>query len=337
MKTGGRIDAEWIGKSFAHAREFGLTVVELMIAIALGLLIVMAATALLLSSKSSYISQDDSARLQDSGRYAIESMTRAVRQAGHENWDKEDAPFIASAGASAGISGLDAHSLHERTDGIDAPLTKAIHGSDVLALRFFGVGSGVNGDGTIANCAGFGVPAPASTETSDQDRGWSIFYVAESAGEPELRCKYLGKSSWTSDAIARGVESFQVLYGLDTDADGLPNQFLTAMALKALDDTLVLNGTNAAEIAADKNRKTYWKKIVAVKVAVLLRGAQSSRTDALTMQYDLFGKDYSDANAAVDSGTRIREQDLPNGVRNRVRKIFSTTIQLRNQMVGDGT
>jgi type IV pilus assembly protein PilW len=316
-------------------RQAGLTIVELMVSLALGLLVLLLATVLLMATKSAYIAHDEVARVHDTGRYAIESIARAARQAAYENWDREQAPLVAVAEVGPNISGLDARSLKENSWGIESPVLSSVNGSDVLAVRFFGAGSGSNGDGTMLNCAGFGVAAANSSESADADRGWSIFYVAaDSEGEPELRCKYRGKTAWSSAAIARGVESFQVLYGVDTDADGLPNRFLTATAIQGMDDALILAGDDAAGKAIDRNRKTYWKKVVVVKAAILVRGNQGARTDTLNKQYDLFGKDYADIHAGSDRGTRIKEADLPHALRNRLRKAFVTTIQLRNQASG---
>jgi type IV pilus assembly protein PilW len=317
-----------------------------MISITLGLFVVLAATALLLSTKATYISQEEGARIQDTGRHALDIISRAVRQAAYENWDTPKAPVLSTALMSADIEGLDARSLKSTSNDIGSTATPSINGSDVLAVKFFGAGAGKHGDGTIINCAGFGIPAARSQATAEQDRGWSIFYVAtDKSGEPELYCKYRGagdeddEREWTSQAIARGVESFQVLYGIDTDADSLPNQFITATAINALDEKLVLEGEgdNANEKNADINRKTHWKKVVVVKVGLLVRGAESARSDTLTTEYDLFGKDYADAHAAADRGTRIKEAELPEASRNRGRKIFTTTIQLRNQAAGSTT
>lgn len=315
--------------------QTGLTIVELMVSITVGLLVVMATTALLVSSKAAYIAQDEGARLQDTGRYAIDAITRAVRQAAYENWEHDATAIVNLPHISANIAGLDARSLKDADPGIDAPVTKSINGSDVLAVRFIGTGAAPNGDETMLNCAGFGVAEPVNQET---DRGWSIFYVAaDKSGEPELRCKYRSKNSWNSEAIARGIESFQVLYGVDTDADGLPNYFLNATKIDALDDALVLNGDNATMRAIDKHKKTYWKKIVMVKVAFLARGSQSTYSGVATNHFDLFGKDYADIDGAADIGTRIKESTLAATARGRMRKIFMTTIQLRSQTVGSGT
>lgn len=318
--------------------EQGLTLVELMIALVLGLFVLAAAIALLLSSKTGYAAQDEEARLQDTGRYAIENISRAVRQTAYENWDTEEAPVLASSKLAAAIAGLDAHSLKAGTTALDAAVEKSVNGSDVLALRFFGSGEGGDGDSTMINCAGFGVPAPMSKDSAEQERGWSIYYVAKSAsGDPQLYCKYRGKNDWTAQAIASGVESFQVLYGVDTDADGLANQLMTATSVDALDESLVLEGATAEEKAIDKNRKTHWKKVVLVRAALLIRGSEGVQTNAPDVTYDLFGEDYSNAHAAKDKGVRIKMADLPKADRNKARKIFASTIQIRNQTSGSGS
>lgn len=312
--------------------QAGLTIVELMVSITVGLLVVMATTALLVSSKAGYIAQDEGVRLQDTGRYAVEIITRAVRQAAYENWERDAAAIINIPQISANIAGLDARSLKDASAGLDAPVTKSVNGSDVLAVRFMGTGTGPNGDGIMLNCAGLGVAEPLNLEA---DRGWSIFYVAaDKTGEPELRCKYRAKNGWNTEAIARGIESFQVLYGVDTDADGLPNQFLNATKIDALDNALVLEGANAAARAIDKHKKTYWKKIAMVKVALLVRGSQSARTGTPANQFDLFGKDYAGINGATDIGTLIKEESLAAATRSRLRKVFTATIQLRSQAAG---
>lgn len=344
MNDGHFMNGKFAFRAVMSGRQTGLTLVELMISITLGLIVLLAATALLLSSKSAYTSQDDGSRLQDSARYAMENMSRSIRQAAYENWDKgdsQDAPIVTMPTMSANLSGLDASSLKNDTStaGIDSPLSTSVNGSDVLAVRFFGSGEPAAPDGAIIDCAGFGISAPVSQSTADAYRGWSIYYVANDAsGEPELRCKYHpdGGSSWKSEAIARGVESFQVLYGVASDDGNIPTQYLTATQITAKDNALTLVGADAAAKEKDKNSKTWWKKVRVIKVAILVRGSQSTRPDALTKTYDLFGADYSTANAATDTGTQILEANLAADTRNRSRKIFMSVIQVRNQAAGSG-
>ena len=313
------------------ARARGLTLAELMVALALGLLVVLVGGALLVSSSASYLSQSEAARLDDSGRYALATIGRAIRQTAFVNWEGAEAPLGARPEDSASIGGLDNHSLGHAGAGIELPLpAAAINGSDVLAVRYFGAGTGADGDGSVINCAGFGVGAAAS----EAQRGWSIFYVAtDAAGETELRCKYRGEHSWGADAIVRGVDSFQVLYGLDSDepADGVANQYLNASAINVLDDGLALDGADAAARARDKNAKTHWKRVVSIKLALLLHGARASAPDDAPALFELFGKAYADAYGAVDPGVRIDERTLPAGQRGRARYLVVATILLRNR------
>lgn len=311
----------------------GLTLIELMIALALGLFIVFTAMGLLVASKAGYVMQDQQAQIQETGRYAIEILSRAVRQAGYENWHSAAMPTQVDATFSASVIGRDAMTLKKTTPALDS-LTSAnvVNGSDVLALRFFG--DDVYGEeGAILNCAGL----PVAATGAEQERGWSIFFVArDSAGEPELRCKYQSKTSWNADAIARGVESFQVLYGIDADGDGVAEQFLNADGINALDEQLLLSGDNALARTSDFNRRTHWKKVSVIKLGLLVRGSQVARDDVLRSEYDLFGAAYSDMHAVGDKGVRITESVLPGATKNRIRKVFTHTIQLRNAATGNG-
>jgi type IV pilus assembly protein PilW len=314
----------------------GLTLAELMISIALGLLVVLVAGVLLLSSGSSYLQQNEAAQLADGGRYGLEIIARAIRSAGSGNWDggaTGDLPFRLAAGESANISGLDARKVSKNGAGIADPIEGAVNGSDVLALRYVGAGAGFDGDGSVLNCAGFGV----GDASAEQERGWSIFYVAQDAdGEAELRCKYRGQHGWGSDAIVRGVDSFQVLYGIDTDAvpDTMANRYLNATAIDALDAALVLTGVDAEARARHRNAQTNWKRVVSIKLALLLHGGIGSRpvggsAASGSMQFDLFGADYSAVGR--DRGVHIDEAALAPALRGRARKLVETTILLRNR------
>lgn len=312
--------------------QHGLTIIEMMISITIGLLIMLILTQVVLSSKAGYTAQEQSVNIQETGRYALEIISRAIRQAGYEHLDGYASVSIAET--SANVSGYDAMTLKKNAAALTSPSsTDVINGSDILALRFFGDDS--NGEGSILNCAGLTVPAPASVDGAELDRGWSIFFVAkDSAGEPELRCKYQTKTGWNADAIARGVESFQVLYGVDLHGDGAPDSFVNADGIDALDGKLSLTGDNAVLRSVDLNRKTYWKKIRSVRFALLIRGSQKARDDALTTEHHLFGPDYSRLHAGDDKGVLIGEQTLPLATRDHIRKVFTQTIHLRNDAAG---
>ncbi len=293
-------------KFFIYQR--GLTLVELMVALTMGLGIVLMAGRLLVLANGAYAAQAESAGVEDGGRFAIDLIGRAVRQAGAIDPDTVADP--AADSAPARLAGLDARTLSRATAGIDDALPAAVNGSDVLAVRF-------PGDGSAADCAGFPVAAG--------DEGWSIFYVARNgAGEAELRCKYRGAAHWGADAVVSGVDGFQVLYGVDTDdpPDGVANRYVNATAIDALDAGFT--GLPTAEF----NRRTHWKRVIGVRVGLLLHGSRSTRTEPGSAHFDLLGAGYADAAGADDAGSSLDEARMTQVLRRRERRLFTFTVAL---------
>lgn len=301
------------------SRQRGLTVIELMVAMALGLMVLLATGSLLIGSTRAHAALVEASEMDDSGRYAMDALARAVRMAAHVDWELN--PEL-DPEAPARIAGFDAASLSRTDPGIDTLLPDAANGSDVLALRFPGSGDAPDGDGATLDCAGFPV--------NRDKEGWSIFYVARNAqGALELRCKYRGHSNWSSDAVAGGVDSFQVLYGLDTDDDGTPNRYVNAGALQALDAGLLLSGATPEERAAELRRRTHWKRVATVRVALLLHGPNAEAGLGRNIVHDLFGPDYGAAFASTDRGTRLAEMELAGRARDvRMRKVYEVTVAL---------
>ena len=66
-----------------HRCNSGLTLVELMVAIAISLLLTVAIGGVFLSSKSSFRYQDALSRVQENARFAMEKMSRDIRIAGY--------------------------------------------------------------------------------------------------------------------------------------------------------------------------------------------------------------------------------------------------------------
>jgi type IV pilus assembly protein PilW len=296
--------------------QAGLTLVEMMVALAVGLAVVLSAARLLGLANVAYAAQAESAALDDAGRNALELLGRAVRQAAYADPMQLDLSAPVD-GLPARLTGLDARSLGATTAGIAVPLAAVANGSDVLAVRFPGAGTG-SGDGSVVDCAGFTVAAG--------EEGWSIFYVAKNGdGEPELRCKYRGASNWSADAVLTGVDSFQVLYGLDTDTprDGAANRYVNADAIRALDAALP-----AGLPPQEFNRRTHWKRVVSVRVGLLLHGTRPTRQDHASREFQLFGPLHAAGAAKSDVGTVLREDALPDKLRRRERRLFSTTVAL---------
>lgn len=76
----------------------GLTLVELMVAITIGLIILAAVARLFVTSRATYTLEEGLARVQESGRFAMEFMSQDIRMAGY-------------AGCSANLSGTQVGNL----------------------------------------------------------------------------------------------------------------------------------------------------------------------------------------------------------------------------------
>jgi type IV pilus assembly protein PilW len=284
----------------------GLTLVELLVAMAVGLGVLLAAGRLLLLAGTAHAVQGELGAIDDGGRFALELLGRALRQAG-----VPAQPGTAFQPGPPPVTGLDARSLTRTGAALDETLPDAVNGSDVLAVRYAGAGAAPDGDGSVLDCAGFSIP-----ETKE---GWSIFYVARDGdGKAELRCKYRGAANWSADAVVAGVDGFQVLYGLDTDTppDGAPNRYVNAGALAALD---------AALPPGQLNEKTCWKRVASVQVALLLHGERPSAAPIQPAAYMLFGPAYAKAHPG-DAGVQLSEAELRGRGPATTRRLFTAVF-----------
>jgi type IV pilus assembly protein PilW len=303
----------------APPTQHGMTLIECMISLTLGMLVILACTALLLSARNTYLAIDDNARINDTGAFALAAIGAAIRQAGYAD-RTGDAPPPDPPGKvlygwdDAALSG---NSLDGRTS--------SVNGSDVLFTRFMTTSATGAADDNMLNCAGHASKSAIPPISADAVYNWSIFYIArnnEASREPELFCKYrTRKNEFAANAIARGVESLQFLYGVDLNDDGLPDTFLNASAT----DTL------------DGGRQTppgHWAKVVAVRIALSVRGDQNLLASGQAAVLDLFGAAYGALHAADDPGVRLDAGRLKKTERNRARRIFRGTVMLRNRNGG---
>ncbi len=280
-----------------------------MIASALSLGIVLSALRIVALSGSDYLLAEQEALLQDQAAYTLELLRQALQQAGHVDASRP-MPAIVARPAQGAVSGLDDVTLPAGSPALDGARHGGSGGSDALAVHFAG-----DAQGHARNCAG--MPVTQADDVSD-DRGWSVFHVAaDRQGEPELRCKYRGESGWVSQGVAVGVASFQLLYGLDHDDDGLPNDFVSASRLRAL------------EAGSDRGAISIWTRVVAVHVALLLRSPQRVQVRTARRAVELFGSDYAHLHGNDDPGSTLATFQLRP---DRLYRQFDAVIFLGNSL-----
>jgi hypothetical protein len=191
-----------MSRPFSGARQSGLTLLELLVASLLTAMLLLALVQLVTAAGSATLLQDNQAALQDRIRYAGSLLTNTIGQAGYapEPW-KTDSRIAAIAPGTA--------------DHIDAR-------SDRLAVQ----------DWSDLNCF--------ENRNPDLDEsGQPRFYLRESvfdlnsSGHLTRTCRYGPSRSELVTQVRRqglvpGIESFQLLFGDDSDADGNVDRWVRA-------------------------------------------------------------------------------------------------------------
>lgn len=239
--------------------QYGLTLVELMIAMVVSLLLLAGVIQIFLSSKQSYQLQDGLSRLQENGRFAMDVVTLNLRHAGYKTnglaGDDLAFPADATAYPPASVSFSAASQVVVGTED-NTGADFILNGTDTLTFRFRGTGNAV--PAPLADCLG-ATPVPAGTMIVN------TLYVrddpATAVMERELHCR-----AGTDQPLLDGVENMQILYGVDTNGDRIANKYRTA-----------------ANIAASNE----WTRVVSVRVALLLSTVQGVTSDLDTAQYTL--------------------------------------------------
>jgi len=172
-------------KTAFHNREQGLSLVELMVALSIGLLLTVSVSTILSGSLQIFRLQGESARIQESSRFLMDTLGRQITQAGYAaiSTDYSDSKLSFTGTPISGEHGVVATRTGERKNG-----------SDYLAVSF---------DANV-DCQG---NAAASGTVRNE------FFL--NANE-ELVCASGGGAA---EVLADGVETFQVLYGVDADGD----------------------------------------------------------------------------------------------------------------------
>ena len=172
----------------------GMTLIELLVATALAALLILGLVTIVSATSAASLLQRNQAEVHDNARYALDFMARSVRQAGFspQPWDDAFSSEALTAETAEGGPGS----------------------SDRLVLRSW----------SDRNCF--------ENRNPDLDPdGEPLFYIRESlfdlTGDKHLahRCRYGPSPAELTTQIARqglvrGIESFQVQYGEDANADG---------------------------------------------------------------------------------------------------------------------
>lgn len=170
--------------------QSGLSLVELLIAMALGLILTLGALQMMLSSQSLYRTTDSLSRIQESGRFALDFLAKDIRMAGYNS--------------------LNLVSLYDEACGTFTSCTDDGGGSTSDRIGIMLQPS------QAVDCIG---------NTLTDSVVVNVYYLQAVAGVSSLYCRGYNPttSSWlgAEQPLIDGVENMQILYGIKTvDADG---------------------------------------------------------------------------------------------------------------------
>ncbi|MBB5210921.1 PilW family protein [Microbulbifer hydrolyticus] len=287
----------------------GISLVELMISITIGLILMTGVVQLFLSSRATLSTQQALSRVQESGRLAMEFLARDIRMAGYMGCMSRNLNFHSTLN-NADSFAYKFEVAIEGLDNVGATLptgypTNIVEGTDVLVLRsasgeavsvtknndsaqLFALNTGTEAScdageksfsnlcendilvvsdctkarvfqaTTIQDVAGetwINIKHASSGSPGNAEPSWggnsnpeetfgtdseiikmntAVYYVRnnQDSGQPTLWQEINGSAP---QELLDGVEDMQLLYGLDTSGDGIPDNYVTAAAVNTAD------------------------------------------------------------------------------------------------------
>ena len=234
---------------------FGYSLVELMVAMTIGLLVASAAIGLYRGQHAAFEQAADTAQMDDAGRAALDLIAVHARAAGF-------AARIFVAGADPvmpRIPVLPCPAGRPAGDPANSHCVRDARGSDGVQFSYMAdrVSSWLTSDGAPTDCLGQAIPAGALSVTR--------FFVkpSGSSGEPELYCEGSGRLG-TAQPVVEGVETLRLSYQLKGVAS-LVGDFAVADEADEADEA---DATDAAE------------RLQMVSLCVLVRGRPTAKNYA---------------------------------------------------------
>lgn len=330
-----------------NEKQRGFSLVELMVAMTIGFIVLAGIGYLYLESRQAFRSMDNLSRMQESARYALDTMSRDIRMAGYRGCASSNAVLTNVLNTNTApaydfgvpVNGYDAAggswspALPSGTGGLNG--LNILPGTDALILRgAFGEGASVTSQtnasaaftvitpndlaindiamvtdcksasvfqvtsvtGGVGHAVGAGSPGNSTSTLGPYTNGEiikmqskSYFIRTGASGQPALWQfdNYRAAGGDNPAEIAEGVESMHILYGIDTNTDGVIESYAKANAV------------------------ANWNQVAAVRISLLVAG--------------------NDNNVASSKQTYMYDGGPVTANDQRLRQVFTTTVSVRNK------
>jgi type IV pilus assembly protein PilW len=301
-----------------NRRQHGMTLIELMVALAIGAFLMIGAITVFMQSRTTFRVTESLARLQENARFALDSIEPDIRMAHY--WGLTARTYMVQGrltpedGAGMGNQECDVNwaiNLNEAVEGTNNdyswgcdPVGDAQAGSDTLVVRRASedpVPGALTVGGLYIQTAraqlsqifeGTAIPGGYNAATSATHRLLAhLYYVDQTssvAGMPSLRRKWLENDGDLADEeLVVGVEDMQIQFGVDTDVPGTavapnPNRGSIDRYVDP-DDPLI----DPADAGFDPNAE-----ILAVRLWLRLRAERVENGLVDTTEYEYADQDF---------------------------------------------
>jgi Tfp pilus assembly protein PilW len=325
----------------------GVSVIELMVAMAISLILLLGIVNIFIGSKESYRARENISMMQETARFGLESLTSAILMADHWGGVRSSDISISATGLTGGsgdcdsawitnigqaIFGADGKSGISSVTGFADCVTnnKYIVNSDVLILRYAAgqpiINSGVQADtsslhvrtstGEKGTLFKGGVDPVAATGLSDQDGTNNYQYRVEAY--------YLRPCSVTTGGCIDGIPTLVRLVFVLSPSGG---QVTSEALVNGVEQIQYQYGIDASgdgqvEQFASATSVSNWNQVVAVRIDMLVR------TESEDPDYQDATATYTLAGGTADNGLVYT---VPTSGLGFHRKRLTKVVQIRNR------
>ena len=275
----------------SRRHQRGLSLIEMMVSIALGLLILVAILQVFTASRQTYRYQQNISRMQENARIATEILQRTVRDTGFEPPPASSAQLVCATSDNCLLGGQDSLTSAQLTS------LGTRSGSDILIIRF-------RSDGNMSDCLGVGQNNDGTGYLQTPGtRGTGIYFI--DSGTSTLECDNTdpapgGTGHGGPQPLIDDIEDMQVLYGYRNSSTG----------------NLIYVPGNLLTTSGD------YYLITAVRIQLCVRSPDANVVSSANTQHCLMD---SDGDGANDDDRTLSTTD------GRLRQVVTTTIKLRNR------
>ncbi len=329
----------------------GATLIELMIALVLGLLLTLAIGNIFLGSRQSYAMVDGLSRLQENGRFALRRIARDIREADYMGCGSSLSSYAINNtlnnatdfrwNFSRGIEGFEATSSTAWSPTVDASISAPLGGRDIIVVRRV-----ADTPTTVTAHPGGTPPGSANIQVAPGSdlKQFDIVMVSDcvSAAIFEITSANPGTSgslAHNTGSVSQGpgnatqalgreytnggiTKVSTIVYYIGTGTGGGPALFRAEGAnpaqelVEGVEDMQILYGEDTdGDRDADRyvaaNTVADWSDVISVRVSLLLHSLKDGLNDTPI--------------AYTYNGATVTPTDR------RLRQVFTATLNLRNR------